>query len=200
MRIELEILGKPVHASDGYLRHAIAAGRESTEMVPYGAVLTPQALADVVALIRSWQRPVGSGPVEAPVFDPAKLVLNPGGGEPDFGMPGVIGAARFIAVDRVKAELDRGAAMVILDARAGSDYVLEHIAGATSVPFFDVAKYLDRLPRDRWIVTYCACPHAASVSAADSLGRAGFTRVRVLDEGYNVWKERGYATREGPNP
>jgi rhodanese-related sulfurtransferase len=43
-------------------------------------------------------------------------------------------------------------------------------------------------PKDREIVTYCACPaDESSISAAQTLQDAGFTRVRVLQGGWTEW-------------
>src|SRR5262245_43058359 len=47
---------------------------------------------------------------------------------------------------------------------------------------------LKDLPKNREIVTYCACPKdESSISAAQILQAAGFTRVRVLQGGWNEW-------------
>jgi cytochrome c oxidase cbb3-type subunit 3/ubiquinol-cytochrome c reductase cytochrome c subunit len=77
--------------------------------------------------------------------------------------------------------------------------VAGHIAGAVSVPIYAVERSLPQLPRERWIVAYCACPHAASGAAAGALRRNGYDRVRLLDEGYVDWR-RGYPVREGARP
>jgi cytochrome c oxidase cbb3-type subunit 3/ubiquinol-cytochrome c reductase cytochrome c subunit len=100
----------------------------------------------------------------------------------------------------VKGQLDRGARMAVLDARAPSDYLNEHIAGAVSVPFYDPDPYFASLPRDAWLVCYCACPHAESGQLARKLASKGFTKVTVLDEGLGVWKARKYGTHQGVEP
>lgn len=47
---------------------------------------------------------------------------------------------------------------------------------------------LKDLPRNREIVTYCACPKdESSIAAAQVLQAAGFTRVRVLQGGWHEW-------------
>jgi rhodanese-related sulfurtransferase len=44
------------------------------------------------------------------------------------------------------------------------------------------------VPKDREIVTYCACPKdESSISAAQVLQASGFKRVRVLQGGWNEW-------------
>lgn len=182
-----------ITASDGFLRHAIDKGRGGTPMAGFSGTLSAQEIDDVVVLIRSWQRPPSD---TAPVLpnSSAPAVLNPAGPEPSLG------DGRFVSVDVVKKELDRGVKLVLLDARPPADYVFEHIAGAISVPFYDVEKQLARLPKDVAIVAYCACPHAESGSAVDALTRNGYTRGKVLDEGVSVWKARGYPMRAGANP
>jgi cytochrome c oxidase cbb3-type subunit 3/ubiquinol-cytochrome c reductase cytochrome c subunit len=100
----------------------------------------------------------------------------------------------------IKGQLDRKAKMALLDARAPSDYVSEHIAGAVSVPFYDPEPYLALLPKDTWLVAYCACPHAESSSLAQKLVAKGFTKVTVLDEGLGFWRAKGYGTHTGAEP
>jgi cytochrome c oxidase cbb3-type subunit 3/ubiquinol-cytochrome c reductase cytochrome c subunit len=122
--------------------------------------------------------------------------LNPKGPEPVGFRP----QPATTPADTVKRELDRGARMGILDARAPSDYLNEHIKGAVSVPFYDPSPYVDQLPRDAWLVCYCACPHAESGQLARKLTDKGFTKVTVLDEGLGVWRNRKYGTSEGTEP
>ena len=163
-------------------------------MAGWWTTLGNQDIADIVARIRSWQRPVAPGDVAIPgTFGP--IVQNEGGPEPDF----VLGQ-RYTPADIVHGELTRGAAMVFLDARAPSDYGAGHVKGAIDLPFYETAQYADALPKDRWIVCYCACPHAESGHAADALFAAGFTKVTIIDEGFFVWRDRGYPVTIGPKP
>ena len=87
--------------------------------------------------------------------------------------------------------------MVILDARATGDYVQSHIDGAVSLPFYQVTDYMEELPRDAFIVTYCGCPHAISGQAADALLEAGFENVGILDEGFYFWEDQGWPVAAG---
>lgn len=181
-------------ATDGFLAHAIRRGRPTTPMPAYEGALAPESIGDLVALLRSWQRPVAPGDVPYP-GTVGPIVQNPTGPEPAF----VVGQ-RYTPVDVVKAELDRGASMVIVDARAPSDYAAGHIAGATNVPFYEAALYRDALPRERWIVCYCGCPHAESGALADDLVAHGFAHVTVLDEGFFAWRDRGNPVHTGAAP
>lgn len=174
------------HASDGYLAYAVRDGRPGTPMPAFRDILMPREIDDVVALMRSWNF------IELPDHDGLDdATLNPDGDDPDFTAP------RFVSVDELKAAMDAETKMIILDARPPSDYVERHIKGARSLPFYLASQYAGDLPDDVWIVTYCACPHAESEALADGLIDAGLDRVRVLDEGFNVWLERGYPSESG---
>jgi cytochrome c oxidase cbb3-type subunit 3/ubiquinol-cytochrome c reductase cytochrome c subunit len=163
--------------------------------------LGDSGIEDVVALLRSWQSKPLAGVARAraarmPPLPLGPLPMNPHGPEPE-GFNAQPGTTR---VDVVKAQLDRGARMAFLDARAPSDYMNEHIAGAVSVPFYDPDPYFASLPHDAWLVCYCACPHAESGQLARRLVSKGFAKVTVLDEGLPVWRTRKYGTREGVEP
>ena len=120
--------------------------------------------------------------------------INPGGPEPSFDP-----ALDFIPADLVKAEIDRGATMVIADARAPSDYIRTHISGAIDVPFYQVEPYVAQIPKERFVVTYCACPHAESGRSRDEFRRLGY-RSSGIDEGVNVWRDKGYPVKGGNKP
>lgn len=184
------------HASDGYIATSIERGRPGTPMVAFAGKIPAKGIADLTALIRSWQKPTE----ELTHFPPKpgaliNAVINPKGQQPDFDEK-----ADFIPVDVVKRELDKNTTMIFADARAPSDYVRAHIAGAVSVPFYQVNDYATQIPKDRWILTYCACPHAASVKARDAFRALGYKKVAVLDEGILVWRDRGYPIRGGHKP
>ncbi|AKV00563.1 Cytochrome c family protein [Labilithrix luteola] len=181
-------------ASDAFLEYAIVHGRPGTAMKAFEGQLSAQDIHDVVALLRSWAKPVVNGDVPIP-GSLGPIVLNADGPDPNF----VVGN-RFTPADTIKAEFDRGAAMGFLDARAPSDYVTSHIAGANDVPFYEASDYVFALPKDKWLVAYCGCPHAESGQLLDTLVANGFTKVTILDEGFFTWVSRGYPVRSGPNP
>ncbi|MGH7280165.1 MAG: rhodanese-like domain-containing protein, partial [Polyangiaceae bacterium] len=120
--------------------------------------------------------------------------LNPKGPEPE----GFRTAPGTTSADVIKRELDRGAKMAVLDARAPSDFMTEHIRGAVSVPFYDPDPYFSQLPKDAWLVCYCACPHAESGTLAKKLTAAGFTKVTVLDQGLGYWRSHKYPLESSP--
>jgi cytochrome c oxidase cbb3-type subunit 3 len=186
------------NASNGFLRLAIRHGRPGTQMAGFGSKLGDQGVEDVIALMRSWAQPVAARPAPPPPPPPiplGKVPLNPRGPDP----VGFKKAPDGTPADVIKAQLDKGAKMAILDARAPSDYLKEHITGAVSVPFYDPTPYFAKLPKDTWLVCYCSCPHAESKSLAAKLTENGFTKVTVLDEGLPYWRGKNYGvTKSGP--
>jgi len=135
-------------------------------------------------------------PPRPPPIPLGPVPLNPLGPEP-VGFKNAPGTTK---IEVVKGELDRGARMALLDARAPSDYLNEHIGGAVSVPFYDPEPYLAQLPKQTWLVCYCACPHAESGQLAQKLMAKGFAKVTILDEGLGVWRSRKYTTHAGIDP
>ena len=182
------------HASPGFLRHAIRKGRPPTIMPAYEKKLGDRGIEDVVAFLDSQPKtPRQAAPSQPAPIPLGKVPLHPKGPEP----VGFEVFPKFTKVDIVAREYQRKAKLVLLDARPPPDYAREHIAGAVSVPFYDPSPYLDKLPKDAWMVAYCGCPHAESGALAQRLLAAGFTKVTVLDEGLWDWKQKGHPMRAG---
>lgn len=184
-------------ASDAFLHDAIARGRDGTQMQAFAGELDEQEIADVVAYLRSWAP--GPGGVAAPAapaqaaqaeVDPysVPVVLNPEGAPPEL----TLREGRYVSVDEMKRALDEKRRMVIVDARAASEWQRERIPGSISIPYYS-ATNVGRIPNDgTWVIAYCACPHHASGVIVDELRRRGYPHTAVLDEGITVWAERGY--------
>ena len=185
-------------ASNGFLRYAIKNGRPGTPMPSFAGTLGDAGIEDLTALLRTWADPPPPPPPPAPPppIPLGPVPLNPKGPEP----VGFNAHPATTPVDVVHAQLQRGARMALLDARAPSDYMTEHIAGAVSVPFYDPTPYLAKLPKNAWLVCYCACPHAESGNLALRLVGAGFKKVTVLDEGLGVWRSKNYGVKSGEKP
>lgn len=143
----------------------------------YVSVLSLVTLALVAMVGCSGQKPA----------QPAKA-----GPEPNFNTD-----SPYVSIDELKQEFDRGANMIIIDARPKQDYDMDHIAGAISMPFFEVEQRYTELPQETWIVTYCACPRAEAQEAANVLQQKGFKKVKVLYDGYFEWLARNYPITKG---
>jgi len=87
---------------------------------------------------------------------------------------------------------------IILDARYKVDYDVSHISGAISLPvssvwagIIDPGKIL--LDKETIIIAYCAPGCPAGLELAEELYVRGYQNVFVLDGGYLVWQDAGYA-------
>jgi rhodanese-related sulfurtransferase len=85
--------------------------------------------------------------------------------------------------------------MTIIDVRGSEGYANSHNTMKGAI-HFKLRKLKARLafpplkdlPKDREIITYCACPNdESSIAAAQILQASGFKRVRVLQGGWQGW-------------
>ncbi len=173
-------------ATDAFIQHAILKGRPGTPMVSFGGTLDAVEIADLVAYVRSLQRPLDATRLPSPTGK-EPLFAYPHGRAPEF----TIKDNRFVGVDQVELALRQHRKFVIIDARPESDWMTAHITGAVSIPHFKL-KRLEEIPRDAWVITYCACPHHLSGVVVDSLRTRGRPHAFVLDEGILEWVRRGY--------
>jgi cytochrome c oxidase cbb3-type subunit 3 len=176
-------------ASPAFLRFAVANGRAPTPMPAFQGKLTDLEIDDVVAWLWSFKPTLPTEPVhELEVPKDLPVVINPKGVRPKF----TLREERFVSAEQVKAALDKKQRIVIIDARASSDWIQFHIPGAISAPYHDRSE-LDKIPKDgTWVVAYCACPHHASGEVVDALRERKYTNTAVLDEGILFWKDHGY--------
>ncbi|SRR6266404_7317419 len=96
----------------------------------------------------------------------------------------------FITPDELKAKIAKNEPLAIVDLRSQSSYEQSDktIKGSIYTRVRKVASRLREIPRDREVITYCACPaDEAAILAARSLLANGFKRVRVLKGGWNAW-------------
>jgi rhodanese-related sulfurtransferase len=104
-------------------------------------------------------------------------------------------AVDTITAEELKIKLAGNQPVTIIDVRSPQGYA----ASTTTIKgaiHFKVRKLKSRLkyaplkdlPKDREIVTYCACPNdESSITAAQVLQASGFKRVRVLQGGWSEW-------------
>jgi 3-mercaptopyruvate sulfurtransferase SseA len=73
------------------------------------------------------------------------------------GTPGKVGAdgVRRVTTAELEALMKEGKAFVV-DVRLQDAYDMGHIPGSILIPAGDIQNHLDKLPRDKMIVTYCA--------------------------------------------
>jgi rhodanese-related sulfurtransferase len=104
-------------------------------------------------------------------------------------------AVQMISAEELKTKFTANQPMTIIDVRSSEGYANSNstMKGALH---FKLRRLKDRLsfpplkdlPKDREIITYCACPHdESSITAAQILQASGFKRVRVLQGGWQGW-------------
>lgn len=114
------------------------------------------------------------------------------------------GESLVISLEEARQGFERQA-LLFLDARPRDQYVQGHIRGALSLPwqdaedcFLEVAEHLDS---GKPMVTYCdgeTCE--LSHDLALFLKASGFDNIRVLVNGWTLWREAGLPVATGgPN-
>jgi len=88
----------------------------------------------------------------------------------------------------LKARLDQGESVLILDVREPFEIVLAPFPGATHIPMGDIPSRLTELDPDR--ETVVVCHHGVrSAQVAMYLAQMGFERVLNLAGGIDAWSE-----------
>jgi rhodanese-related sulfurtransferase len=103
----------------------------------------------------------------------------------------------FITAEELKSKLAKSQPVTIIDVRSTSGLLDNDnkIKGSFHVKLRRLKSRLafpplKDIPRDREIVTYCACPNdESSIHAAQMLLDAGFKRVRALKGGWIGWQK-----------
>lgn len=101
----------------------------------------------------------------------------------------------MITAEELKAKLANNEPVTVIDVRSSEGFAnsTTTLKGSLHYKLRRLRSRLNYsplkdLPRNREIVTYCACPKdQSSISAAQILQAAGFTRVKVLQGGWNEW-------------
>jgi rhodanese-related sulfurtransferase len=95
-----------------------------------------------------------------------------------------------ITVEELKTRLDKKEGVVVVDVRAILGSIIK---GALHIPINDIQKNLGKLPKDKLIVTVCACSsEGTSGAAVRMLKENGYTKVAALKGGQRVWEAAKY--------
>ncbi len=108
-----------------------------------------------------------------------------------------------IGPDELKAMMDRGDSLYIIDLRHPLDVLPDPriLPGAVRLLPNELLTRNAEIPRDRDVVLYCTCPsEATSAKVALTMRRFGIERVRPLRGGFDAWKEQGYPLVEISGP
>lgn len=104
-------------------------------------------------------------------------------------------AVQMISAEALKAKISSNQPVTIIDVRSSEGYSNSNntLKGAIHYKLRRLKARLafpplKDLPKDREIITYCACPNdESSIAAAQILQANGFKRVRVLQGGWQEW-------------
>ncbi|ODA40023.1 rhodanese-like domain-containing protein [Desulfosporosinus sp. BG] len=95
----------------------------------------------------------------------------------------------------LQARLAEQGKISLVDIRQANDFMVGHIPGAINIPFQDLGKKFDTLPKDKQIVIYCYTGQSASMAAA-LLKINGFD-VLSLSNGYPEWEKNKFPVAKG---
>jgi rhodanese-related sulfurtransferase len=100
--------------------------------------------------------------------------------------------------DALKAKLDSGEQVFLIDVREPNEFAGGRIEGALNVPVREVPKSLAKLPQDKnaQIVVVCASA-VRSGYVAEALSFKGYTNVKHLAAGFVAgWEKAGYPVQK----
>ena len=95
--------------------------------------------------------------------------------------------------EEVKARLDKGERLLLVDTREDNEWEKGHIAGALHMGKGIIERDIEAaIPnRDREIILYCGGGFRSAL-AADNLRIMGYKNVVSMGGGWRTWKELGY--------
>jgi len=101
-------------------------------------------------------------------------------------------------VDVVKARIDRGEKVLLIDVREESEYAKDHVPGAIHLGKGIIERDIEaRVPElNTEMILYCGGGFRSAL-AADNLQKMGYTNVISMDGGIRDWREKGYPLAAG---
>jgi rhodanese-related sulfurtransferase len=100
--------------------------------------------------------------------------------------------------DAVKARIDRGDKLVLIDVREESEFAKDHLPGAIHLGKGVIERDIEaRVPElNTEMILYCGGGFRSAL-AADNLQKMGYTNVISMDGGIRDWRENGYPLAAG---
>jgi rhodanese-related sulfurtransferase len=96
-------------------------------------------------------------------------------------------------VDAVKARMNRGDKLLLVDVREESEFAKDHLPGAIHLGKGIIERDIEaRVPElNAEMILYCGGGFRSAL-AADNLQKMGYTNVISMDGGIRDWREKGF--------
>jgi len=109
--------------------------------------------------------------------------------------------AKTITAQELKQKIDNKEDFILVDALSENSYDMRHIPGAVNIPngsdFLSQFEEKIGAPKDKEIITYCSSATCmASVQAAETLEKTGYTNVGHYKDGIAGWQQASYEFEE----
>ena len=100
---------------------------------------------------------------------------------------------RETSVDELKARLDRGEKLVLVDVREESEFAKDHLPGAIHLSKGVIERDIEEKVPDvnAALVLYCGGGYRSAL-AADNLQKMGYKNVLSMAGGIRAWREKGF--------
>lgn len=100
-----------------------------------------------------------------------------------------------ISADEVKASLDSGAGVFLLDVRTAGEFVRGKISGSVNVPVDEVPQKIESVipNKNQTIYVYCLSG-SRSVIAVEAMMNLGYKAVFNMTSGLLAWRAKGFST------
>jgi len=100
---------------------------------------------------------------------------------------------REVGIEDVKARLDRGDKVLLVDVREESEYARDHLPGAIHLGKGIIERDIEeRVPDlNAPVILYCGGGYRSAL-AADNLQKMGYSNVLSMDGGIRGWREKGF--------
>jgi rhodanese-related sulfurtransferase len=100
--------------------------------------------------------------------------------------------------EALKAKLDSGEQMFLLDVRERNEFVVGHIEGSVNIPVREVPKSMDKIPQDKNAPIVVICAGAVrSGYVVMALKEKGYNNVSHLGQGFVMaWQKAGYPVKK----
>lgn len=99
------------------------------------------------------------------------------------------GSYQNVGPDELYRALSQGA--LVVDVRTPEEFAQGHVPGAINLPVEEVARWADRIPKDRPVYLYCRSGNR-SRQAAEYLKKRGYTNLYNVEGGVRAIQQAGY--------